>query len=120
MKIAFQKIKSQETPFEIKEDSVSFTGTLKFEKRNTMRMVATLDATFDRQCDRCGEEVPFSHKEDLNFLISDGPYSDDTNELDVIEFFDGFIILDDIIESEINLVKSDYFYCESCQSSSNN
>ena len=119
MKIAFQKIRSQETPFEIKEDSVSFTGTLKFEKRNIIRMIATLDATFDRQCDRCGEEVPFSHKEDLNLAISDGPYEDDANQLDVIEFFDGFIILDDIIESEINLVKSEYFYCDSCQSQSN-
>jgi len=116
MKIAFQKIKSQETPFEIIKDSVNFTGTLKFEKRNIIRMLATLDATFDRQCDRCGEDVSFTHKEDLNLLISDGPYEDDANQLDVIEFFDGFIILDDIIESEINLVKSDYFYCNSCQS----
>lgn len=116
MKIAFQKIRSQETPFEVVKDSVSFTGTLKFEKRNIIRMLATVDATFDRQCDRCGEEKPFHHQEDLNFIISDGPYEDDTNQLDVIEFFDGFIILDDIIESEINLLKSEYFYCESCQS----
>ena len=116
MKIAFQKIRSQETPFEIKNDLVDFKGTLKFEKRNIIRMLATLDATFERQCDRCGEGVAFTHKEDLNFIISDGPYEDDPNQLDVIEFFDGFIVLDDIIESEINLVKSEYFYCDSCQS----
>ena len=116
MKIAFQKIRSQETPFEIDRDSVSFIGTLKYEKKSTIKMIATLKADFDRQCDRCGEEVLFHHEEDLNLLISDGPYSDDDNQLDVIEFFDGFIVLDDIIESEINLVKSDYFYCDSCQS----
>ena len=116
MKIAFQKIKSQETPFEIKEDFIHFIGTLKFEKRNVIRMLATLDATFNRQCDRCGEEQSYTHKEDLNFIISDGPFEDDTSDLDVIEFFDGFFILDDIIESEINLVKSEYFYCDSCQS----
>lgn len=53
---------------------------------------------------------------DLNLILSDGYYKDKPGELcDVIEFFEGEIDLDEIIQSEIESFKSDYFYCENCR-----
>lgn len=116
MKIAFTKVRNLDFPFDIVNDTFTFKGALSYKKRNLITLKAELTVNVDRICDRCGEEVKTSHKEDLNLLISDGIYSDSSDELDVIESFDGFVDLDEIANSEISLLNSDYCYCQSCQS----
>ncbi len=51
-------------------------------------------------------------------FISDGIYEDTDNiEIDVIESLDSVADLDEILESEIELIKSDYHNCDNCKDS---
>lgn len=115
MKIAFSKIRFQEIPFEVKKEGLTFSGSLQSERKNLVKLTACLEADIERVCDRCGEPMTVHYKEDLDLLVSEGLY-EGTNELDVIESLGDFVDLDEIIESEVNLLKSDYVYCNSCQS----
>ena len=54
--------------------------------------------------------------QDVELNLSDGIYKDSENELsDTMEFFDGNIYLKEVLESELEAFKSDYFYCEKCK-----
>ena len=56
------------------------------------------------------------YDEDVNLILSDGIYKDEEENLDdAVEFFDGFINLEEVLTSEIEAFKSDYFYCEKCK-----
>ena len=115
MKIALIKVKSLEIPFEVKADSVSMSGFLKPKSRNLIQLEATIDGKLELSCDRCGEAVEEVLHEPLTLLVSDGAYEDINNDFDIVECFDGFINIDEILESEINLIKSDYHYCSQCK-----
>ncbi len=66
-------------------------------------------------CDRCGDEFLLSLDENIEVIASDGLYEEPQEELDnIIEFFDGFINFEEIFISELEAIKSDYFYCKKC------
>ena len=49
-------------------------------------------------------------------IISNGIYKGKEENLeDVVEFFDGFVNLEEVLTSEIEAFKSDYFYCDKCK-----
>ena len=49
-------------------------------------------------------------------LLSEGVFNDERHEsLDVMEFFGTEVDLDEILRSETEAFKSDYFYCENCK-----
>ncbi|MEO1938885.1 MAG: hypothetical protein ABGW85_09675 [Sulfurimonas sp.] len=55
--------------------------------------------------------------EEVEFFISDGIYEDDSSiELDVVESFDGIADVEELLNSEIELIKSDYQSCDNCKS----
>ena len=55
--------------------------------------------------------------EEIEFFISDGIYEDENSiELDVVESFDGIADIDELLNSEIELIKSDYHSCKECES----
>ncbi len=115
MKIALIKVRSQEIPFEVKADSVSMSGFLKPQSKSLIQLEASIDGKLDLSCDRCGEAFEEVLHEPLTLLVSDGAYEDINNDFDIVECFDGFINIDEILESEINLYKSDYHYCSQCK-----
>ncbi|WP_169973462.1 MULTISPECIES: hypothetical protein [unclassified Campylobacter] len=116
MKIAFAKIANNQIPFDIKRENLSFSGNLKRINSNLVECKALISGNMSHNCDRCGEDIILSPKENLNLLISDGIYKDSEEKLeDVIEFFDGYIDLEEILSSEIEAFKSDYFYCKNCE-----
>ena len=47
-------------------------------------------------------------------MVSDGLYKKDEDEYLVIEIENGLINFDEIIESELNSIRSDYHICENC------
>ncbi|PID48204.1 MAG: hypothetical protein CR967_01170 [Proteobacteria bacterium] len=67
-------------------------------------------------CDRCGDEFILNLDENVEVLASDGLFEGlEKEKLDnIIEFFDGFIDFDEIFVSELEAIKSDYFYCKKC------
>jgi len=67
-------------------------------------------------CDICAEEFKLTVDEDIEFFISDGLYEDDGSiELDVVESFDANADIDELLHSEIELIKNDYHSCDNCK-----
>lgn len=52
--------------------------------------------------------------EELKLLLSDGVFKGDEDEFLVIEIENSLIDFDEIIQSEVNSIKSDYLYCKDC------
>ena len=73
-----------------------------------------MKGNIDIDCSRCGCSEPFSLNEELKLLLSDGIYKGDDEEFLVIEIENSLIDFDEIIQSELNSIKSDYHICKSC------
>lgn len=117
MKIAFLKITPTPTPFEIERDGVKFIGTLSRKNYALVKCEAKIQGEIEHSCDRCAADIKLDIDEQISLLLSDGEYRGNDGELaDVIEFFNGFIDLDEVLLSEIESYKSDYFYCDECKS----
>lgn len=116
MKIAFTKINSEAQDFAIEQDGVRLEGVLKRKNAKEVFCKAGLFGTCEHICDRCGKEMRVNIDENLWLILSDGEYKSDNQILeDVVEFYDGFIDLDELLNSEIESIKSDYFYCNDCK-----
>ena len=75
-----------------------------------------MNGSVSTACDICAEDCIIEVDEEVEFFISDGIFDDnDAVELDVIESFDGNADLEEILNSEIELIKSDYHSCINCK-----
>lgn len=115
MKIAFSKVYNLDIPVEYRAQGVECLGTLSQKAKELVKLEGILKADLVVSCDRCGADVKFGYNEPLKIQISNGAYSNSNDDLDIIESFDGTIDMDEIVESELNMIKSDYYYCEQCQ-----
>ena len=116
MKIAFSKVTNNKIPFEIKENGIVFSGNLVSLTHNLVKCHAEINGEMTHICDRCGNDINIKINESVELILSDGIYKDSEDCLDdAIEFFDGFINLDDVLVSEIEAYKSNYFYCKNCE-----
>lgn len=85
----------------------------------------TLTGSVTLTCDRCGAEYEQKIGEKVTLLVTDTPYKRkegeaDEREYDIIEFLDGKVDLDLIIESEVNAIKYDYHKCSECSENFHN
>jgi len=104
--------------FEVKSDEITFKGYLEYHKGKLILLKANLVGLLEKPCDTCAEEFKMSVNEEVEFFISDGIYEDENGiELDVVESFDGVVFIEDLLASEIELIKSDYHACDNCKSS---
>lgn len=116
MKISFSKIANNQMPFELNSDGLIFNGELEKINQNLVSCKGRIVGEIAHNCDRCGEDINLKLDEDVNLMLSDGIYKDKEENLDdAVEFFDGFINLEEVLTSEIEAFKSDYFYCEKCK-----
>ena len=116
MKITLRKIGQTPLDFDIKSNEITFKGYLQYHSGKLILLKAKLNGFTDTQCSQCGEEFKLSVNEEVEFFISDGAYEDNNNiELDVVESFDSQADLDELLNSEIELIKSDYNSCENCK-----
>ena len=103
-------------PFELNLDGLIFNGELGKTNQNLVSCKGKIVGEITHNCDRCGEDMNLKLDEDVNLILSDGIYKDEEENLDdAVEFFDGFINLEEVLTSEIEAFKSDYFYCEKCK-----
>lgn len=116
MKIEFKKVPQTPKEFQSDYNSVRIEGTFCKISPSLVKIDATLNGNTDVQCIRCGENDTINLDEKLDFLISDGIYksNSDKEEL-VIEVDDSFINFDDIIQSEVSSIYSDYHICANCE-----
>ncbi|MDR3177630.1 MAG: DUF177 domain-containing protein [Campylobacteraceae bacterium] len=123
MVIAFKKVNKDGLDFSLKRDTISFFGKV-YQKSPTIALLeAKLEGELEHKCDRCAEDIRLRVDEKVEMLISDGIYK--TTEIDefaredvlaVVEIYDGLIDFNEILQSEIELYKSDYHYCATCKS----
>jgi uncharacterized metal-binding protein YceD (DUF177 family) len=116
LKVALRKVSHTPLEFDIESDKINFKGYLQYDSAKLILLKANLSGMVDVLCNRCGGEFALSVDEEIEFFISDGIYEDIGGiELDVVETFSAHADLDELLNSEIELVKSDYHYCKDCQ-----
>ena len=117
MKVTLRKVSKTPLDFDIKSDEITFKGYLQYHAGKLILLHADLKGIVDTQCNQCGEDIKVPVNEAVEFFVSDGLYEDeDSIELDVVESFDSTADLDEILHSELELIKSDYHSCEKCKS----
>jgi len=112
MKIAFRKISSQNAPFELLYEGVSFKGNFKRDSK-FVDITAKIEGEVTLACDRCGADVLVALDEEVAVKVSDGYY--DGDDLDIIENHESLVDFDQIAQSEIEALKAEYHYCEICK-----
>ncbi|HEY9202943.1 MAG TPA: hypothetical protein VIM82_01310 [Sulfurimonas sp.] len=115
MKILLRKVSNTPLDFEVESDKITFKGYLQYDADKLILLKAKLSGQIDLNCDICANEFMFDVDEELEFFISDGIYEKhDELLLDVVESFDSAVDIEELLSSEIELIKSDYHSCESC------
>ena len=117
MKIEFRKIPLQETEFEISSNSVKFLGTFSKISSKLAKINSKLSGNCDVDCCKCGITFDVPVDSDIEFLLSDGIYSSETNdeELVIIEVEDHFLDFNEVLHSELESLRSEYHVCDNCK-----
>ena len=116
MKVTLRKVTHTPLDFEVKSNEVTFKGYLEYDSGKLILLNADLTGSLEKSCDVCAEEFKMPLDEKIKFFISDGIYEDDADiDLDVVESLNGIADIDELLNSEIELIKSDYHSCETCK-----
>ena len=117
MKIEFRKIPLQETEFEISSNSVKFLGTFSKISSKLAKINSKLYGNYDVDCCKCGITFDIPVDSDIEFLLSDGIYSSENHdeELVIIEVEDHFLDFNEVLHSELESLRSEYHVCDNCK-----
>lgn len=112
MKIDFRKITSCAKPFSVHKDNLILQGEVRQIDQKLFRIDSVLSGEIGLVCDRTGENYFEKIEEVLVLYISNGIWDTQSQKLDetfdVIEFFDGFIDFEYILQSEIDSIQMQY------------
>ena len=113
MKIAFKKITAQPKEVSLELEGVRLSGELYRLDSTMLCLKGKLSGEIWLVCDYSGEEFKERLDNPLVLYISDGFWdtqsqSKKLESFEVIEFFEGFVDLHYILESEIESLRSDY------------
>jgi len=114
MKIVFDKIGQTKKTFELSVSGVKLEGTLAKSGYHRLRLEGNLEGQLELACDRCGKAYQQDMNYPLHLTLSD-EVIETKDDLDIIEFIDGVIDLEFIVQSEIASVQNSYHYCEECK-----
>ena len=112
MKIAFRKIPAQNSAFEIKHAGLVFKGDFKRDSKFA-DVTGKIEGILTLPCDRCGEDLDVCIDEAVHVKVCDGYYEGE--DLDIIENHESQVDFDQIAQSEIEAIKSEYHYCNRCK-----
>ena len=115
MKIEFKKIPQEKKEFNTSLDSVKIEGTFCRISSSLVKIEASLIGNIEIDCSRCGALDTLVVNEELKLLLSDGVFKGDEGDFLAIEIENSLIDFDEIIQSEVNSVKSDYILCTNCK-----
>jgi len=114
VKIVFDKVGQSTKPFELTVEGVSLKGTLAKSGYHRLRLEGDLEGQVELLCDRCGNVYQYDMDSPLNLTLSDQVIETE-DDLDIIEFIDGMIDLEFIVQSEISSIQNSYHYCNECE-----
>ena len=116
MQVTLRKVGKIPLDFDVSSDEITFKGYLQYDANKLILLKAKLSGKINTGCDVCAEEFKLDVDEDVELFISDGIFEkNDDSLIDVIESFDSKADLEEIMNSEIELIKSDYNSCENCK-----
>ncbi len=113
MKIEFKKIPQTQKEFTTEFNSVNLEGNFCKISPSLVKIEADLSGTIEVECCRCGTNFEVEIDEPLDFLLSDGIFNKESDDL-VIEIQNGTIDFDEIIQNEVASLQSDYHFCKEC------
>ena len=119
MNIPFRRITKTPTEFDTSSEGVTLKGTVVFTERNLALLQAELSGEIMLTCDVCAEDFATMLNEKIELLISDGVYKGFNETYDVIEI-DETLDFDELIHTEIELIRSDYHSCDNCKNKERN
>jgi len=119
LKIEFKKVGFNKKEITISKQKLSLSGDLQRSKRDLVDFDAKLQGRVQVECSRCGKEFEVDIDEDLKLRLSDGVYRGFDDDADVIEFYDGSIDMEQILDSEKASIQTDYHLCTECKEGEN-
>jgi len=116
MQIEFKKVPFSKKDFQISYNLVNFEGTFCKIPQELVKVEANISGKLDIICSRCGKDIDLAIDEPIELLICDGIYSpkEDDIDLDVVEVLSGSIDFNEILNSELESIRSDYHICDEC------
>lgn len=116
MKITLRKVGKTPLDFNINSNEIAFKGYLQYDANKLILLKANISGEIDVDCDVCADEFKLKIDEDIEFFIHDGIYESKDEVLkDVVESMDSMFDLEEVLSSEIELIKSDYKSCDKCK-----
>jgi len=113
--IPFKHLNSIPLEFDVIVGNLTFKGTLVHKKGKIAQLNGTISGIIQMPCDLCAEIIERDLEEELFFYISDGIISENEDELDIVEITTPMIDMEELLNSEVELIKSDYFCCPQCE-----
>ncbi|MBE0495094.1 MAG: DNA-binding protein [Campylobacterales bacterium] len=116
MTIEFRKIPKEAFEIDVQEGEISLKAWVLKKTPSLLLCQGNIVGTLQHHCDRCGADLVIPLDEEVEVWISDGvmPASEE-GLLNLVEFFDERADFNAILHSELEAIKSDYFYCQTCQ-----
>ena len=117
MQIEFKKVTKTPKEFKLEKDNVKFFGEFKksVSDFNLVEINATLSGTISYNCDRCANEFDLKLNEELELKVYNGIYKGKEEVFEIENIID----FDEILMSEIELIKNDYHICNDCKNIEN-
>ena len=119
MNIPFRRITKTPTEFNTSSEGVTLKGEVVFKERNLALLQAELSGEIMLTCDICAEDFATMLNEKIELLVSDGVYKGFNETYDVIEIEEK-LDFDELIHSEIELIRNDYHSCDNCKNQERN
>ena len=113
MQILFRKIHETRNPFDLTIEGARCHGEFWRSGKHTVTLEGRIEGETPMVCDRCGSTYEEPVKESFSIELVDRPLKVDES-LDVIECPDGVVDFDNIFESELTAIKSEYHLCPHC------
>ena len=118
MKVILRRVTKTPLDFDVKSKEITFKGYLQYHGGKLILLKANLQGNILKDCDICAEEFTIPLDEKIEIFISDGIFKDEDGiNLDVIESFDGAVEIEELLHSEVELIRSDYHSCDECKHS---
>jgi len=119
MNIPFRRITPTPTEFNVNFEGMVLKGEVFFTERNLALLKAELNGELTLTCDICAEDFATMLHEKIELLISNGVYKGFNETYDVVEI-DEVLDFNELIHSEIELVRNDYHSCNDCKNNERN
>jgi len=117
MQVTLRKVTKIPLDFEVQSAEMTFKGFLQYDSGKLILLNAKLSGSLNIECSVCANEFNKNIDEDVEFFISDGIYADESGRLvDVVECFDSTVDINELLNAEMELIKSDYNSCPECAS----